>query len=312
MAMQRRKRTVKNARLSSELVWRIKEYITNDQWSPRQISGYLRKSEGIKVSHQSIYNIIHNDTTGGLAKHTRHKMKYRHRPKGRHLPIKDRLSIHERSKEVDGKRFGDFEMDLILDPDQHAILTLVEKSTNMLLMQKLPFGKQSKPLAKVVRKLLLPYKDILKTITTDNGPEFAAHKDITKFLGVPVYFADPYCSWQKGAIENTNKLIRQYIPKKDSFEHYTEKRIMSIQKKLNERPREKLNFSTPKCEFLNSAVFFLVRKFYMLRCLFGTLYVDMRCFGVSWFFSKHKIPHPNQWGILKPQRNTVYSRKTSE
>ena len=65
-------------------------------------------------------------------------------------------------------------------------------------------------------------------------------------------------------------------------------------------------------KYLNSAVFFLVRKFYMLRCLFGTLYVDMRCFGVSWVFSKHKIPHPNQWGILKPQRNTVYSRKTSE
>ena len=63
---------------------------------------------------------------------------------------------------------------------------------------------------------------------------------------------------------------------------------------------------------LNSAVFFLVRKFYMLRCLFGTLYVDMRCFGVSWVFSKHKIPHPNQWGILKPQRSDVYSRKTSE
>ena len=249
MAMQRRNRTVKNSKLSDELVWRIKEYIINDQWSPRQISGYLRKNEGIKVSHQSIYNIIHNDTTGELAKHTRHKMKYRHRPKSKHLPIKDRVSIHERSKEVDGKRFGDFEMDLIVDPDQHAILTLVEKSTSMLLMQKLPFGKQSKPLAKVVRKLLLPYKDYLKTITTDNGPEFAAHKDITKYLGVPVYFADPYCSWQKGAIENTNKLIRQYIPKKDSFERYTDKRIMSIQKKLNERPREKLNFSTPKREF---------------------------------------------------------------
>ena len=176
-------------------------------------------------------------------------MKYRHRPKSKHLPIKDRVSIHEISKEVDGKRFGDFEMDLIVDPDQHAILTLVEKSTNMLLMQKLPFGKQSKSLAKVVRKLLLPYKNSLKTITTDNGPEFAAHKDITKYLGVPVYFADPYCSWQKGAIENTNKLIRQYIPKKDSFEHYTDKRIMSIQRELNERPREKLNFSTPKREF---------------------------------------------------------------
>ena len=96
-------------------------------------------------------------------------MKYRHHPRGGHIPIKDRLSIHERSKEADGKRFGDFEMDLIVDPDQRAILTLVEKSTNMLLMQKLPFGKQSKPLAKVVRRLLLPYKDCLKTITTDNG-----------------------------------------------------------------------------------------------------------------------------------------------
>ena len=137
MAMRRRKRTVTNAKLSDGLVWGIKEYIINDQWSPRQISGYLRRNEGIKVSRQSIYNIIHNDTTGELAKHTRHKMKYRHRPKGRHLPIKDRLSIHERSKEVDGKRFGDFEMDLIVDPDQHAILTLVEKSTSMLLMQKL-------------------------------------------------------------------------------------------------------------------------------------------------------------------------------
>ena len=103
------------------------------------ISWYLRMNEGIEVSHQSIYNIIHNDTTGKLAEHTRHKMKYRHRPKGGHLPIKDRVSIHERSKEVDGKRFGDFEMDLIVDPAQHAILTIVEKSTNMLLMQKLPF-----------------------------------------------------------------------------------------------------------------------------------------------------------------------------
>ena len=99
------------------------------------------------------------------------------------------------------------------------------------------------------QETLLPYKECLKTITTDNGPEFAAHKDVAKYLGVPVYFADPYCSWQKGAIENTNKLIRQYIPKKDSFERYTDRRIMSIQKKLNERPREKLNFSTPKREF---------------------------------------------------------------
>ena len=84
-------------------------------------------------------------------------------------------------------------MDLIVDPAQHAILTIVEKSTNMLFMQKL-----SNPLVKVVRKLLLPYKDSLKTITTDNGSEFAVYKDITKYLGVPVYFADPYLFIAKG------------------------------------------------------------------------------------------------------------------
>ena len=72
----------------------------------------------LQMYHQSIYNIIHNDTTGELARHTRHKMKYRHHPRGEHIPIKDRLSIHERSKEADGKRFGDFEMDLIVERTQ--------------------------------------------------------------------------------------------------------------------------------------------------------------------------------------------------
>ncbi len=98
-------------------------------------------------------------------------------------------------------------MDLIVDSYNHAILTVVERSTNMLFMTKLPHGKKSDPLAKELRKLLLPYKKHIKTITTDNGPEFAAHKLITQYLGAVVYFAAPYASWQKGAIENTNKLI---------------------------------------------------------------------------------------------------------
>lgn len=248
-AMGRRKRTVPNSKKSEELVWRIKNLIIEEQWSPRQISGYLLKEDGIKVSHQTIYNLIHNNETGKLASHTRHKMKYRSRPKWKYFPIKDRVSIHERSPEADGKRFEDLEMDLIVDPYSNAILTLVEKSTSMLFMHKLPMGKQSKPLAKVVRKLLLQYKEHIKTITTDNGPEFAAHKEITKELGVQVYFADPYSSWQKGAVENMNKLIRQYIPQKENFNNFTDKKIMSIQKKLNKRPREKLNFSTTKQEF---------------------------------------------------------------
>ena len=102
----------------------------------------------------------------------------------------------------------------------------------MLFMIRFAHVKKSNPLAKAVRRLLLPYKKHIKTITTDNGPEFAAHKLITKYLGAVVYFADPYASWQKGAIENTNKLIRQYIPKQANFGDFTDKKIASIQKKM--------------------------------------------------------------------------------
>ena len=88
-------------------------------------------------------------------------------------------------------------------------------------------------------------KKMLKNITTDNESVFAKHQEITKKLGDVVYFADAYASWQKGSIENTNKLIRQYIPKGVSFEKYTDKRIMSIQKKINSRPRKALKYNTP-------------------------------------------------------------------
>ena len=246
--MECRKRSTRNAALAPELVWRIKQLIIEEQWSPRQISGVLKK-EGIGVSHQCIYNLIHADASGELARHTRHKLKYRRRPKNKRFPIAERTSIHSRPEQADGKRFGDFEMDLIVDSHNHAILTIVERSTNMLFMTKLAHGKKSGPLAKAVRHLLLPYKKHIKTITTDNGPEFAAHKLITKYLGAVVYFADPYASWQKGAIENTNKLIRQYIPKQANFDDFTDKKIASIQKKINSRPRQKLRFETPKAEF---------------------------------------------------------------
>ena len=139
----------------------------------------------------------------------------------------------------------------------HAILTIVERSTNMLFMTKLAHGKKAEPLAKEVRCLLLPYKKYIKTITTDNGPEFAAHKLITKYLGAVVYFADPYSSWQKGAIENTNKLIRQYIPKQANFDDYTDKKIAMIQKKINSRPRQILNFVSPKKEFYKKSIVIL-------------------------------------------------------
>lgn len=199
--------------------------------------------------------MIRSDRSGELAGNCRHKMKYKrkatHVRQTKATNIRNRTSIHERPKDADGKRFGDWEMDLIVDKDNNAILTMIERSTNFLLMEKLRHGKKAKSLAKAVYRLLMPYKGKgLKTMTTDNGSEFAEHEWITRKLNMPVFFTDSYSSWQKGAVENTNKLIRQYIPKGTDISSITERRIAVIQAKINRRPRERLKFSTPVREFL--------------------------------------------------------------
>ena len=184
---------------------------------------------------------------GTLYKHCRHKLKRRARPfGGRRISIPNRTSISERPAEVDGKRFGDFEMDTIVGRGNHGtIVTLIERSTNMLFMRKFKKGKNAKDLACTVIHLLSPFKEHVKSITTDNGTEFSCHEMIGKSLGVTIYFADPYASWQKGAIENANGLIRQYVPKTETFEHVSHQQIKKYSKKINIRPRKKLEFKTP-------------------------------------------------------------------
>lgn len=117
------------------------------------------------------------------------------------------------------------------------------------MIRELPEGRSSRHVAEQVVVMLLPCKDKLKTIPTGNGTEFSAHELVTERLGVKVYFTDPYSAWQKGAIENANRLIRQFIPKGSSFKDYSGEQVKQIQYKLNNRPREKLDFSTPKVEF---------------------------------------------------------------
>lgn len=251
LAVSRVRRAPGNRRTPETLRWRIEQLIVDEQWSPKQISGWLKKEEGISISHETIYKMIRSDESGRLAENCRHKMKYRQKKNVPHVTkatnIKNRKSIHERPADANGKRFGDWEMDLIVDNNSNAILTMIERSTNFLLMAKLKEGKKSMPLAKTVWRLLLPYKgENLKTITTDNGSEFSAHEWITEKLGVPVFFTDAYSSWQKGAVENTNKLVRQYIPKGMDISSVTDKRIAAIQAKINRRPREKLDFSWAK------------------------------------------------------------------
>ena len=116
-------------------------------------------------------------------------------------------------------------------------------------MKRLPNGRKSKELARQVVTQLLPYKNSVLTITTDNGPEFADFKYIEKRLATKVYFAHPYCSWEKGAIENANGLIRQYLPKQLDFNDVTDREIEQVQFKINRRPRKKLQFEAPKSVF---------------------------------------------------------------
>ena len=247
-AEKRSKRTPGNRAISKAIWSSVKHYLVDEQWSPEQISGYLAKDD-IKISHETIYAWIREDkrNRGTLYKHLRHRLKHRKKYVGAGRScIINRKSIHERSAEADGKRFGDLEMDTIVGPNnQQAIVTLVDRNTNMLFMKKLKYGKDAKNLALTVIEMLKPIKKKLKTITTDNGKEFSAHEIISEALGVDVFFTDPYSSWQKGAIENANGLIRQYIPKKISFNDYDDKDIKDIEEKINRRPRKKLGFETP-------------------------------------------------------------------
>jgi len=252
-AMERRERVCANRRTPRWIVARALRLLCEEDWSPKQISGYLKR-DGIGISHERIYQEIRADETEELRRHCRHRLKYRRHKRqkrkssGRTL-IPNRISIHQRPVEADGTRFGDWEMDLVIGKGQKsAVLTMTERKTNMFLQTKLA-SKKPDVVAKAAWRLLLPYKANVLTITTDNGSEFMNHEWLAKHIGATVYFADPFCSGQKGAVENANKLFRQYFPKGTDFRGIEQAQFDLVQAKINRRPREKLNFSSPLVEF---------------------------------------------------------------
>ena len=251
-ARERRERVVRNTALKPGVLQKAIKLLKNKRWSPEQISGHLRL-EGIHISAERIYQEIRANRED-LAKYCHHQMKYRrHQAKqyksaGKSL-IPDRISIHDRPEEANGKRFGDWEMDLVIGAEQKsAVLTIIERSQLYFLQTKLSSKKPSE-VSKAVIRLLLPFKKNVLTITTDNGSEFMDHKRICKALGCTVYFCDPYCSGQKGAIENQNKIWREFYPKGTDFNQFTQSQLNQTQYLINERPRKKLAFSNPKTEF---------------------------------------------------------------
>lgn len=232
----------------------VKEGLSK-QWSPEQISETAKSEGNFCVSHEKIYQYVWLDKQNGgkLYENLRNQgKKYRKRgaEKDKRGSIKDRVSIHERPVVVDEKtRLGDWEGDTIIGKDHKgAILTTNERKSGFLLMKKLG-GKNATDLSIQMVAVLTPYKAVCHTLTVDNGKEFARHTDISKSLEINIYFADPYASWQRGANENTNGLIRQYIPKKTDFDTISDQRVQEIQDLINNRPRKRLNWKTPNQVF---------------------------------------------------------------
>lgn len=234
----------------------VKSMLCEYQFSPEQISGRLRTAHNILISHEWIYQHIWLDKErgGDLYKNLRrYGRKYNKRGSkmaGRGL-IPERVGIEERPAIVDLKeRVGDFEGDTIIGRHHRgAILTLVDRRTKLTRLFLLP-GARSKETAQAMIQLLTPIKELVHTITTDNGGEFSSHRLVSAALGIKFFFARPYHSWERGLNENTNGLIRQYFPKRTNLLKLNPLDVIEVEHKLNNRPRKSLEYRTPNEEFL--------------------------------------------------------------
>lgn len=231
------------------------------EYSPEQIVGYCKKEKIACVSAETIYKYIWSDKKrkGILFKHLRTQGK-RYRKRGRSNDsrgiLTNRNPIENRPKIVEEKqRFGDLELDTVIGKNHKgAIVTINDRSTGLFKIKKVA-SKESKQVKEAVVELLRELKPFLHTITSDNGKEFALHQEISKELEIDFYFANPYSPWERGANENLNGLLRQYVPKSSSFEDLTNEKLYEIQEKINNRPRKRFNFESPNYMFNQKVAF---------------------------------------------------------
>jgi IS30 family transposase len=245
----RRSRSRRNSQFGAT-EWQLVESLLREKFSPEQVSGWLRLLDILEISHETIYTYVYRDKSRGgkLWRHLRQPVKYRKRygtyeKRGR-LPGKRHIS--ERPSAVEGRReIGHWEMDIVLGSgSNHCIVTLVERATGATLIGKL-HRRNVAALNKRVIELIQAHPGLFITITVDNGPEFHGYEAIERATGVKVYFATPYSSWERGTNENTNGLIRQYLPKRTSMKRLTQDRCNAISSALNNRPRKRHGFHTP-------------------------------------------------------------------
>ena len=220
--------------------------------SPEQIAGTWTKNTGERLSKDTVYAFVYEEAPELIKIYFRRKgKKYRNRKQEKlneKYQIQERRMIDVRPKEIEErKRVWDWEWDTIIWKDHKwAILTLVERKTWYLMAHKLEQGKNAEWVTSVIQRLweAMPLEK-RKTLTLDNGREFADHKMLEYFTNTTVYFAHPYHSWERGTSENTNWLLREYIPKKTDFSTITQEQLDIFVEKINSRPRKRLWYFTP-------------------------------------------------------------------
>ena len=243
--------------LHRELRWRVAQKLAL-QWSPEQISGWLKREfptdQDMQISHEAIYRSLFVQTRGVLKKEltahlrTRRRMRLpkRHNVQSGQGQILDMVSIRERPAEAEDRAVpGHWEGDLLTGANDTHIATLIERHSRFTMLVKLPRKDTTTvvaALAKHVRKLP---EQLRRSLTWDQGKEMHAHKRFTIATNVQVYFCDPRSPWQRGSNENTNGLVRQYLPRGTNFARISQAHLNAIALRLNQRPRKTLGFETP-------------------------------------------------------------------
>jgi IS30 family transposase len=250
----RRSRTRRGSTFTAKQ-WMLVEDRLMEGWSPEQISGRFRRNGTLRISHETIYKYVWEDKHAGGSLHLclrqrtkKHRKRYATKERRGRLPGKRHIS--DRPAAVGLRReVGHWEIDTVHGSGRDSIATLVERVTSYTLIGKLP-NVTSRALNRRLLKLIRRRRKrsprlLFLTFTADNGTEFHSHLEIERKTGAQFYFATPYHSWERGANENTNGLIRQYLPKRTSMAALTQHECNAIAQLLNDRPRKRLGYATP-------------------------------------------------------------------
>lgn len=246
----RRSRSRRNQQFTTEDFARVNALL-EQRWSPQQIAGRLAIESELSISHETIYRHVWRDKRfgGKLYTHLRCARKRRRKGYG-HYDSRGRLAgkrhISERPPSVEGRReFGHWEIDTVMGRgSKDCILSLVERKTGLVIIGKLPDRTTASVNARAL-SIIGPRRDLFATITADNGTEFHDYAAIERRTRTTFYFATPYHSWERGTNENTNGLIRQYLPKGSSMASLTQRQCSEIAHQLNTRPRKRHAYKTP-------------------------------------------------------------------